>query len=120
METCTTGTHRMPQRASRRNRIRLNRRPAPIPRGRRTREAHKPLHQHPRRIGHGRPRHLRHHDIHILARHHNLRWPSREHGLFTALRRSSEKAILPTPQQYHGSPTEWRLFWTGERYCYSC
>ena len=54
------GPHRLPRQRDRRRRREPRHRAAPVPRGRGPGEGHPPLHQLAGRLGHGRPRDLRH------------------------------------------------------------
>lgn len=108
------GTNNLPQRRRRRNRLSIHRSAAPLPRSRRAREAHIPIHQYPRRQRDGRPRHLRHHDLHLFTRDDDVRGASGVDGLVAAVRRRAQEALLPAAQQHHGASAERRVFWAGE------
>jgi len=41
-------------------------------------------------------------------------------GLAAVMWRREGQAVLPATLEYHGAPAEWRILWTGIRYCYSC
>ena len=60
-------------------------------------EGHLAVHQLARRLRHGRPRHLRHHDVRALPRHHHLHRPGRLHGLAAPVRRAPPATASACP-----------------------
>ena len=82
--------HHLSGRADRRPCGQLGGGAAAAPGKRRSRKGHLPLHQFPRRLGHGRPGHPGHHELHQVRRVHHLHRRVRLHGGRAAFRRHAK------------------------------
>ena len=107
------GANRLSQWPSRRDRLCIHSRSTPLPRSGRPLQTHIPLHKYTWRLCHGRPRYLRHNDLHRLPRNNYLRGSSSLYGLPATLWRHAGETLRSTTFEHYGTSAQRRLFRSG-------